>query len=198
MGVALAFSSLPGALATFFMVPILLFEQQGLGASVKRSGGLFKQTWGETVLGHGGLGLAGMVCGLAAVAVGLLVLFLLSPLGLAGIATGVAAVATAPRSATRGCAPWRSTRYPSAASCAYASTAIRRDTPSWRARSRVDGIRAPPCSSPERIARRSWSSICAPSVPSPSRETESSSSTGALGSNWSRIPAMNWIFSRDQ
>lgn len=77
-------------LATFFMVPILLFEKQGLGASVKRSGGLFKQTWGETVLGQGGLGLAGFVCGLAALAVGLLALFLLSPLGIVGVVVGAA------------------------------------------------------------------------------------------------------------
>lgn len=77
-------------LATFFMVPILLFEDQSLGASVKRSGSLFKQTWGEAVLGQGGLGLAGFVCGLLAFLVGLLALFLLSPLGVAGAVAGVA------------------------------------------------------------------------------------------------------------
>ena len=83
---------------------------------------------------------------------------------------------------------------------------------SWRARSRVDGMRAPPCSSPPRIARRSWDSICDPSVPGASRETESISSKGALGSpapadgaplrafdsNWSRAAATNWIFSWNQ
>jgi hypothetical protein len=77
-------------LATFFMVPILLFEDKPLGQSVKRSGGLFRQTWGEAVLGQGGIGLAGTVCGLAAFAVGLLALFLLSPLGVAGAVLGVA------------------------------------------------------------------------------------------------------------
>jgi hypothetical protein len=77
-------------LATFFMVPILLFEDQSLGASVKRSGGLFRQTWGEAVLGQGGIGLAGTVCGFVAFLVGLLALFLLSPLGLAGVILGAA------------------------------------------------------------------------------------------------------------
>lgn len=77
-------------LATYFMVPILLFDDKAIGASLKRSGGLFKQTWGETVIGQGGLGLAGFVLGLGAVLVGLLALFLLSPLGTIGLVMGVA------------------------------------------------------------------------------------------------------------
>jgi hypothetical protein len=77
-------------LATFLMVPVLLFEQQSIGGSLKRSGGLFKQTWGETVLGHGGLGLAGTLCTFAAIAVGVLALMLLSPLGMVGTVVGVA------------------------------------------------------------------------------------------------------------
>jgi hypothetical protein len=77
-------------LATFFMVPILLFEDAPLGASVKRSGGLFRQTWGEAVLGQGGLGLAGFLFGLLAVVVGLLAVMLLAPLGVVGLVLGVA------------------------------------------------------------------------------------------------------------
>jgi hypothetical protein len=77
-------------LATFFMVPVLVFESDGLGRSVKRSAGLFKQTWGETVIGQAGLGLAGMVFTIAAALVGLLVLFLLAPLGVAGLVAGIA------------------------------------------------------------------------------------------------------------
>jgi hypothetical protein len=77
-------------LATFFMVPILVFEDEHLGRSVKRSAGLFKQTWGETVIGQAGLGLAGMVFTVAAVLVGLLALFLLAPLGVAGLVAGIA------------------------------------------------------------------------------------------------------------
>lgn len=77
-------------LATYFMVPVLLFDDKAIGTSLKRSGGLFRSTWGETVIGQGGLGIAGFVIGLAAVLVGLLALFLLSPLGLVGIVAGAA------------------------------------------------------------------------------------------------------------
>ncbi len=45
-------------LATYFMVPVLLFDDKRIGDSLKHSGGLFKKTWGETVVGEGGLGLA--------------------------------------------------------------------------------------------------------------------------------------------
>lgn len=50
-------------LATFFVVPVLLFEKDaGVGTGLRRSGGLFKQTWGETVVGEVGIGfVAGIV-----------------------------------------------------------------------------------------------------------------------------------------
>lgn len=85
-----SFAGMAWNLATFFMVPILLFEQQGLGASVKRSGSLFKQTWGETVIGQGGLGLVAMAATFAAALVGVLALAVLSGLGLVGVILGVA------------------------------------------------------------------------------------------------------------
>lgn len=84
------FAGMAWNLATFFMVPILLFEGDGIGASVKRSAGLFRKTWGETVIGSAGLGLAGMVFGVVAALVGLLALFLLAPLGVAGVVIGLA------------------------------------------------------------------------------------------------------------
>ncbi len=77
-------------LATYFMVPILLFDDKPIGASVKRSGSLFKQTWGETVIGQGGLGLAGMAIGFVVVLAGIMLLFALSALGVAGTILGVA------------------------------------------------------------------------------------------------------------
>lgn len=76
-------------LATFFMVPILLFENDGLGTSVKRSGSLFKKTWGETVIGQGGLGLAGMAVTFGVILIGVLLLMLLAPLGVIGLVLGV-------------------------------------------------------------------------------------------------------------
>jgi hypothetical protein len=62
-------------LATFFMVPVLLFEHEGLAPSVRRSAGLFKKTWGETFIGQGGLGLAGMVLLLPVVLLGALLVY---------------------------------------------------------------------------------------------------------------------------
>lgn len=82
-------------LATYFMVPILMFEDEGMGGSLKRSGGLFKKTWGETVIAQGGLGLAGMALTVVAVLAGLLVLFVLSMLGPVGFVAGIALLVVA-------------------------------------------------------------------------------------------------------
>ncbi|HEU5003936.1 MAG TPA: DUF6159 family protein [Actinomycetota bacterium] len=43
---------------TFFVVPVLLYEDFGVFGSVKRSGSLFKQRWGEQFVGNGSIGLA--------------------------------------------------------------------------------------------------------------------------------------------
>jgi hypothetical protein len=77
-------------LATYFMVPILLFEDKGVGASLKRSGGLFKRTWGETVVGDYGIGLAGFAATILVVVVGVLLIMLLSALGTFGTLLGIA------------------------------------------------------------------------------------------------------------
>lgn len=39
-------------LLTFFVVPVLVFEGLGPIAAIKRSGSIFKQTWGESVVGQ--------------------------------------------------------------------------------------------------------------------------------------------------
>ena len=91
-------SSLAGTawnLATFFMVPVLLFDDKGIGSSLKRSGGLFKQTWGETVINQVGLSLADFAVGIAVTLVGVLLLFLLAPLGIVGIVAAVVLIALA-------------------------------------------------------------------------------------------------------
>lgn len=76
------------ALATFFMAPVIIMEGSGLRASFSRSWSLFKQTWGETVVGSGGIGLVSFV--------GMLVLalpvYLLAAAGL-GIVAAVIGVA---------------------------------------------------------------------------------------------------------
>jgi len=48
-------------LITFMTVPILVIEDLGVGAALKRSKDLFKHTWGENVIAQGGLGIVGVL-----------------------------------------------------------------------------------------------------------------------------------------
>jgi hypothetical protein len=41
---------------TFFIIPVLIYEKKGIGTSIRRSASLFKQTWGETIIGSFGFG----------------------------------------------------------------------------------------------------------------------------------------------
>lgn len=52
-------TSLVGAawsIATFFIVPVMIFEGRSIGDSVRASTGLIRKTWGEGLIGHGGIG----------------------------------------------------------------------------------------------------------------------------------------------
>lgn len=55
--IAAGLGNIAWSLATYFMIPVLLFENDPVMKSVGRSGSLFKKTWGETVIGNGGVGL---------------------------------------------------------------------------------------------------------------------------------------------
>lgn len=55
-------------LVTFLTVPILVIEDVPVGRAFGRSKDLFKQTWGENVVGQAGLGVLGFVVVLPAVA----------------------------------------------------------------------------------------------------------------------------------
>ena len=57
------------SLLTFLTVPILMIEDLGVGAALTRSKNLFKQTWGENVIGQAGLGIVGLVLALPAIVV---------------------------------------------------------------------------------------------------------------------------------
>jgi len=67
------------SLATFFVVPVLVLEDRSIPDSFKRSVSVFRQTWGEAVVGGASLGIAAacawltliVVTGLLAWAVGL-------------------------------------------------------------------------------------------------------------------------------
>jgi hypothetical protein len=60
-------------LITFLTIPILVIEDLGVGAALRRSKDLFKKTWGENVVGQAGLGIVGfflMLPALLVVAIG--------------------------------------------------------------------------------------------------------------------------------
>lgn len=48
-------------LATFFIIPTLVLERGGIGASLRRSGSTFTSVWGESLAGIGGLGILGLL-----------------------------------------------------------------------------------------------------------------------------------------
>jgi hypothetical protein len=79
-------ASLLGAawsLATLFIVPVLVLEERSIPESFRRSVTVFRQTWGETVVGGTTLGAAAVCAWLTLVAI----------TGLLSMAIGVAAVA---------------------------------------------------------------------------------------------------------
>jgi hypothetical protein len=79
------------AYMTFFVVPVLVSEGIGPVAAIKRSSGLFRETWGRQVTASFGFGLVYIVGGLAAAAVTAVLFFVHPILGVAGGAIAFAA-----------------------------------------------------------------------------------------------------------
>lgn len=76
-------------LATYFVVPTLLFEDKTIGDSLRNSGSLFKKTWGESVVGEFGIAFVGGLFTVLWLFIGFALLFVLgSTLGLAGVIVG--------------------------------------------------------------------------------------------------------------
>ena len=64
------------SLATFFIVPVLVLEDRSVRDSFNRSVGVFKETWGETIVGPVTIGLAALAAWLPLAAIaGLVALF---------------------------------------------------------------------------------------------------------------------------
>lgn len=61
----IVFSLIGGAwaLVTYFVVPVLILEDKGVFESVKESFGLIKKTWGESIVGAGGMALVFIAVG---------------------------------------------------------------------------------------------------------------------------------------
>lgn len=64
-------------LLTFFVIPVMILEEKGVIDSIKESAVLFRRTWGETVVGQGGITL---IFGLIAL-LGLVPVFIVLLLG---------------------------------------------------------------------------------------------------------------------
>lgn len=63
-------------LVNFFIVPVLTLEDRSIGDSIKRSGGILKQTWGEALVMNVGLGAFFLGLYILAIALMVLIVFL--------------------------------------------------------------------------------------------------------------------------
>jgi hypothetical protein len=67
--VAAGIAGIAWSLVTFLVLPVLVLEGIKVGDALKRSGRLFKRTWGENVAAQVGFGLLGFLAGLPAAAI---------------------------------------------------------------------------------------------------------------------------------
>ena len=78
--------------ATFMVVPVLVSREVGPIEAVKESAELLKRTWGENLIGNGGIGLVFGLLGFAMVGMGLMITIMLAKQGLGMLAIGVGAL----------------------------------------------------------------------------------------------------------
>jgi hypothetical protein len=74
------------------VVPVILFEDKGAVASIKRSVELCRSRWGENIVGNGALGIIGFVAILADVAVAVALGMVFAPIGVVVGVIGLAAI----------------------------------------------------------------------------------------------------------
>jgi hypothetical protein len=72
------------SLVTFLVLPLIVLENVSVGAAIKESASMFKRTWGENVIGQGGIGV-----------ITLLAILVAAPVALVLFATGVTALIVA-------------------------------------------------------------------------------------------------------
>jgi hypothetical protein len=77
------------SLVTFLVIPVLVVEDVGVVDAVKRSGALFKRTWGENVAAQVGFGLLGFIAALPGIGVIVLSVAAGDAIGFIGVAAGV-------------------------------------------------------------------------------------------------------------
>ncbi|HJZ73842.1 MAG TPA: DUF6159 family protein [Vicinamibacterales bacterium] len=81
------------ALATFFVVPVLVLEDRSVGDSFTRSVSVFKRTWGETVVGGTSLGAAAVCAWVTLVAIVALLAYVIGVAAVAVLLLGAAFLA---------------------------------------------------------------------------------------------------------
>jgi hypothetical protein len=79
-------------LASFFVVPVILFEDKGAIASIKRSVQLCRDRWGENIVGNGAISVIGFAAVLADLVVAVLLGAVFVPLGVVVGVIGLVAV----------------------------------------------------------------------------------------------------------
>jgi hypothetical protein len=62
--IVVAIIGMAWSLITFFVVPVMVFENISVFESIKRSGYLFKKTWGENVIGQFSMGFVFLILGI--------------------------------------------------------------------------------------------------------------------------------------
>ena len=93
-----AFAGVAWSVVTFLVLPVLVIEGVGPIAAVKRSGELFKKTWGENLIANAGIGIVTFVVAIAG----------LVPIGLLFLAGGPGRDRSAQGSLSRGSSRSRS------------------------------------------------------------------------------------------
>lgn len=63
------------SIATYFIVPVMIFENRSIGDSVKQSTSLIKKTWGESLVAAGGIGAFIMLLAVAGLALPIVAIF---------------------------------------------------------------------------------------------------------------------------
>src|SRR5581483_1988792 len=63
------------SIATYFIVPVMIFEGRSIGDSVKQSTSLIKKTWGESLVAAGGIGAFIMLLAVAGLALPIVAIF---------------------------------------------------------------------------------------------------------------------------
>ncbi|RJQ17355.1 hypothetical protein C4573_04860 [Candidatus Woesearchaeota archaeon] len=68
------------SLLTFFVIPVMIIEQKGVFSSIKRSAALFKDTWGENIVGQISIGIFFFAVGIIGIIAGVILVILLYPI----------------------------------------------------------------------------------------------------------------------